>query len=295
VPSLAALRESGFEVAAVVTNPDRPAGRGRVPRPPPVKVRAEAAGIDVLQPAGAREHGLAERLTRIDPVVAVVVAYGRILPEALLEIPRFGFVNVHFSLLPAYRGAAPVQRALIDGRDETGVSIMVLSAGMDEGPVLTSRPVPVEDEDTAATLGSRLAEAGAALLPPSLRAYVAGEVVPRPQDHSRATYAPKVSAEEARIEWRRPAETVRNLVRGCNPEPGAWTTLRATRVRVLEVSPAPGARVLAPGELRFERELLVGSSDGLLALDRIQLAGGRPMSGPEAARGLRLEPGERFE
>ena len=170
----------------MVTNPDRPAGRGMRVTGSPVKQRAVAAGLEVLQPERPRDAALAAALQRIAPDVAVVVAYGKILPPALLAIPPLGFVNVHFSLLPAYRGAAPVQQALIDGRTETGVSLMVLTEGMDEGPVLAARPEPIYPSDTAGVLGDRLAAAGANLLVDTLPGYAAGAVTPVEQDHRNA-------------------------------------------------------------------------------------------------------------
>jgi methionyl-tRNA formyltransferase len=294
VPSLEALLDSDIEVAAVVTNPDRPAGRGMRIRPSPVKMAADAAGIEVLQPDSARNPGLAEALDAFGTDVATVVAYGKILPASLLARPRLGFVNLHFSLLPAYRGAAPVERALMEGCLTTGVSVMVLSEGMDEGPVLACEEVTISDSDTLGSLGARLARVGAPLLVRALPAYVSGVLEARPQDHERATYAPKVSTEEARIDWSRPSEDLRNLVRACNPEPGAWTTLLGRRLRVFSAERAPGPRRLEPGAVEATDELRAGCGDAELVLLEVQVAGRRRMSGAEAARGLRLEPGERF-
>ncbi|HEY7875038.1 MAG TPA: methionyl-tRNA formyltransferase, partial [Actinomycetota bacterium] len=181
VPSLTALVASGADIPAVVTNPDRPAGRGMKLQPSPVKRAALVAGLDVLQPASAKDPDLAGALESTAPDVAVVVAYGKILPAALLEIPRKGFVNVHFSLLPAYRGAAPVQRALMDGLDRTGVSIMVLTEGMDEGPVLATEEIAVAPEETAGEVGERLAALGAEALVSALPGYLSGDLMPEPQ------------------------------------------------------------------------------------------------------------------
>ncbi len=277
----------------MVTNPDRPAGRGLSPRPPPVKQRATAAGVPVLQPARARDESLREALAGLGPDVATVIAYGKIVPGELLAIPRLGFVNVHFSLLPAYRGAAPVSRALMDGVAVTGVSIIVLTEGMDEGPVLTSEVVPVDPEDCAGSLGARLAALGARLLVPTLEAYAGGSLVPRPQDHERATYAPRIDPAETRIDWRAPAERIRNLVRALHPEPGAWTEFRATRLKIHEVAAAtehasPGVVVAGDGDP------LVGAGTAGLVLRRVQPAGKRVMSGAEWARGARPRPGERM-
>jgi methionyl-tRNA formyltransferase len=295
VPSLDALLDSGTDVLAVVTNPDRPAGRGLRARHSPVKQWAEQAGICVYQPPRAGTAEARDWLRRLAPDVAVVVAYGSILPQALLDVPPLGFVNVHFSLLPSYRGAAPVQRAIMDGATTTGVSIMVLTAGMDEGPVLASRPAPIAPDDTAATLGSRLANLGADLLVPTLEGYAARALAPTDQDDSRATYAPRLSSADARIDWGAPAPVIRNLIRGLNPDPVAWTQLRGVRVRVLAARLATDAPALAPGEVAMAAELMTGTGDGALCLTEVQPAGKRALPGADWGRGLRLRPDERFE
>jgi methionyl-tRNA formyltransferase len=294
VPSLAALLRAGADVQAVVTNPDRPAGRGMKLQPSPVKRAATAADLDVLQPATAKDPALATALEALAPDVAVVVAYGRILPGALLEIPRRGFVNVHFSLLPAYRGAAPVQRALMDGLDRTGVSIMVLTEGMDEGPVLATEATEVAPGETAGEVGERLAEVGAALLVDALPRYVSGALDPVPQDDSAATYAPKVTPDEARVDWTGDARAIANKVRALNPAPGAWTTLGDERVKLWRVRPA-GSGDLAPGELLVADALYAGAQTGSVMIEEAQVAGKKRMSGIEMARGLRPAPGARFE
>ena len=295
VPSLESLLASDFEVAAVVTNPDRPSGRGMALRPSPVKERALSAGLEVLQPQKARAPEFHDALEELAPDVATVVAYGKILPGSLLAIPRLGFVNLHFSLLPEYRGAAPVQRAVMDGRSLSGVSIMVLTEGMDEGPVLSATEEPVHDDDTAGSLGDRLAAIGATSLVDALAAYGAGGLIPVEQDHARATYAPKITTEEAAIEWTGPSRAIRNRVRGLSPVPGAWTALRGQRVKVWATRES-AEEGLAPGELDVRDEaLIVGTGDGALELMKVQLQSKRPMSGADAARGLRLAPGERFE
>ena len=293
MPSLQELLASDIEVAAVVTNPDRPAGRKLQLQAPPAKQAAVDAGLEVLQPEKARDPEFQKRLRELGPDVATVVAYGKILPVSVLEIPPLGFVNLHFSLLPAYRGAAPVQRALMEGVKETGASVMVLTEGMDEGPVLGERVVEVRDEDTAGSLGARLAEVGAPLLVETIQAYATGDIVPAEQDHEAATYAPKITTEEARIDWTKSATAIRNLVRGLNPAPGAWTTLRETRLKVLQADHREGAG--RPGEIVDGRELVVATGAGALALTEVQPAGKRAMSGSELARGLRPASGESFE
>ncbi|MDQ4057516.1 MAG: methionyl-tRNA formyltransferase [Actinomycetota bacterium] len=295
VPSLDALIASRIGVAAVVTNPDRPAGRGMELRPSPVKRRALAAGIEVLQPARARTDEFHEQLRELAPDVATVVAYGKILPASLLALPSRGFINLHFSLLPAYRGAAPVQRAIMEGNEVSGVSVIVLTEGMDEGPVLASVAEEVTSDDTAGTLGERLARMGAPLLVDSLAAFASGELAPVPQRHEDATYAPKITTEEARIDWRDRAAAIRNKVRGLNPVPGAWTTLLGKRVKVLLAQEADFDGLNAGALSQREGTLFVGTGERALELTLVQLQGKRAMSGGEAARGLRLAPGEGFE
>lgn len=297
VPSLEALLRSEHEVSAVVTNPDRPAGRGYEVQRPPAKTVAEAAGVEVFQPARARDPEVRAWLQDKDPDVAVVVAYGKILPGDLLTVPPHGFLNVHFSLLPAYRGAAPVQRALLDGLEVTGITIMKLTEGMDEGPLLAAREVAVGRDETAGELGPRLAAEGAALLVETLDPYVAGELRPREQDHESATYAPKITTEEARIDWSASRERVRNQVRALNPAPGAWTTLDGVRMKLHRAALADReGDPIAPGTLEVDAHgrLLAAAGDGWVVLEEVQPAGKRSMSGAELARGLRLGPEARL-
>jgi methionyl-tRNA formyltransferase len=294
VPSLEALLDAGADIAAVVTNPDRPAGRGLERQESPVKSAARAAGLEVEQPERGAGPELTERLARARLDAAVVVAYGRLLPASMLEIPRLGFVNLHFSLLPEYRGAAPVQWALIEGARETGVSVMTLDEGMDEGPILATERVPIHPDETAGELGWRLARLGAPLLVRALRDYIEGTLVPRPQE-GHPTYAPKISSEQARVDWARSSATIRNLVRGLNPEPGAWSTLRGTRLKVWDVESAVDATGLVVAELRAGDGLVAGTGNGAVELREVQLAGRRRMTGRELARGLRLRRGERME
>jgi methionyl-tRNA formyltransferase len=285
----------GIDVIAVVTNPDRPAGRKLEPKPPPVKVAALDAGLDVIQPEKARDPEFIQHIRDLAPDVAPVVAYGKILPASLLEIPPLGFVNVHFSLLPAYRGAAPVQRALMDGVDETGVSIILLTEGMDEGPILAVEKTKVAPDESAGEVGERLAEVGAGLLVDSLKKYAAGSLRPVEQDHAAATYASKIDSEQARIDWSQPAEKVRDLARALDPEPGAWTTLRGRRIKIFRARPSTDP-ARAAGEIAWsDGRLSAGTGTRPVDLTQVQPAGKRRMSGDEMARGLRPAPGERFE
>lgn len=289
------MLSSGLELIAAVTNPDRAAGRGLRGRPSPVKVAAQAAGIKVFQPQSIKDPSWQGVVGALRPEVCIVVAYGKILPRTLLEVPDLGFINVHFSLLPAYRGAAPVQRALMDGATETGASIMSITEGMDEGPVLAIRRVTVSPDDTSASLGDRLAAGGADLLIPTVLGHASGAVEPQPQDEEAATYAPKISEAETRIDWSKPAHVIRNLVRALEPAPGAWTTFRGKRIKIREVATVGEAGpTVAPGELVAGDPLLVGTGSDPLEVSVAQSEGKRAMSGAELARGLRLEPSEAF-
>lgn len=263
-------------------------------KPSPVKEVALSAGLEVVQPEKARDSELADWLTAAEVDVATVVAYGKILPASLLEIPRLGFVNVHFSLLPKYRGAAPVQRALIEGETETGVSIMVLTEGMDEGPVLATRSRPIGPDETAGEVGESLAAVGARLLVEALIGYRDGSLQPREQDHAAATYAAKIAPEDALIDWSRSSGQIRDLVRGCNPIPGAWTSLGDRRLKVHRVRPAAGQDGLAPGAARAGDSLFAGTGDVPVELVEVQMEGRKRMAGTELARGLRLDPDARF-
>lgn len=259
----------------------------------PVKERAAAAGLEVLQPDRARDPELARRLEELGVDVATVVAYGSILPQSLLDVPALGFVNVHFSLLPLYRGAAPVQRAIMDGSEVTGVSIMVLTAGMDEGPVLAALEEPIRPDDTAGTLGDRLAIRGAPLLVETLERYASKKLIPVAQDATRATYAPKIGTGEARIDWSRPAGRIVDHVRGLNPVPGAFTTGGARRLKVYAARSADAHG--EPGTILDPEHFVVAAGEGAVALLEVQLQGKRRMTGEEAARGMRVATGDRFE
>jgi methionyl-tRNA formyltransferase len=294
VPSLAALLASDIEIAAVVTNPDRPSGRGLTKRASPVKEVASAAGIEVIQPERARDPLFVEQIEELKPDIACVVAYGKLLPPNLLAVPPLGFVNAHFSLLPAYRGAAPVQWALIKGESVTGVSIMVLTEGMDEGPLLATEPVSVDPADSAATLGPRLADIAAPLLVESMTGYAGGRLTPSPQPAEGVSFAPKLTARDVRVDWSRTASDVHNLIRGANPEPGAWTTFRERRMKILEASPSAGH--LPEGHVELGHDgLHVGCGDGVLLVTKAQLQGKRALSGAELGRGLHLGGGDHFE
>jgi methionyl-tRNA formyltransferase len=293
VPSLDALLSSRHDVVAVLTRPDAPAGRGRRVAPSPVAVRAQAAGVEVLKPA--RLPDALDRLRQIGPDCAPVVAYGTLVPAPALGIPRHGWVNLHFSLLPAWRGAAPVQHALLHGDDVTGATVFRLEEGLDTGPVLAVMTERVQPRDTAGFLLDRLARAGAGLLVTTLDALERGEVVARPQPSTGISYAPKLTVADAQVRWERPAFAVDRQVRACTPAPGAWTTWRGERLGLDPVSPAE-ATGLAAGEVRAgRREVLVGCGDGqAVRLGEVRPAGKRAMPADAWARGVRGLDGTTF-
>jgi len=300
VPSLTRLVKEGHDVAAVVTRPDRPAGRGQRLRSSPVKQVAEEVGLPIIQPVTIRDPGVGEHLRRVQPEVIVVVAFGQILPRAILEIPPKGCLNVHASLLPKYRGAAPIPWALIRGETVTGVTIMEVVEALDAGPVLLQRPVPIAPADTAGSLEERLAVLGAEALVETLRALERGEVPRTPQDDAEATYAPKLPPDLGRLDWTQSAVDLWNVVRGLAPQPGAYTFFQGRLVRVLGAEPfdgdqsrtLPSDRRAAAGivvAIRRGAGIEVATGRGTLLLTLLQPEGKRVMSGEEFSRGYRVE------
>jgi methionyl-tRNA formyltransferase len=289
VPSLEALLASDHEVAAVVTRPDAPAGRGRTLRPSPVRECAEAAGVQVLTPAHPRDADFQARLRELAPDCCPVVAYGALVPQPVLEIPVHGWVNLHFSLLPAWRGAAPVQHALLHGDEVTGATTFRLEAGMDTGPVYGVTTEQVRPTDTSGDLLDRLARSGAGLLVATLDGIERGQLRPVPQPADGVSLAPKITVEDARVDWSAPAVRVDRLVRACTPAPGAWTTLRGKRVKLGPVTPTD--EVLPAGEIGGD---LVGTATTAVRLGGVRPEGKGAMPAADWLRGLRLEPGERF-
>jgi len=289
VPSLQALLGSRHEVVAVLTRPDAPVGRGRTLTPSPVKQAALEAGVEVLT-GRPRDPELQARLRSLDLDAAPVVAYGALLPAELLEVPRHGWVNLHFSVLPAWRGAAPVQHALIAGDEVTGATTFRIEEGLDTGPVFGSFTELVRPRDTAGDLLERLATAGAELLVRTLDGIEDGELVAVPQPAEGVSRAPKLEVADAQVRWERPAYAIDRLVRGCTPAPGAWTTLPdGSRLGLGPVEVVDDVLDLAPGELRVgRRDVLVGAGSGAVRLGLVTAPGKRPMPAPDWARGARL-------
>jgi methionyl-tRNA formyltransferase len=303
VPSLEALLGEGFDVLAVVTQPDKPQGRSRSQAvPPPVKVAAQAEGIPVLQPARPTDREFVERVRALAPDVGVVVAYGHILKPELLAIPRHGMVNMHPSLLPELRGAAPVEWAILNGLEKTGVTIMRMDEGLDSGPILHQLPHYVEPEVTGGELSAHLAEMGAQALVETLSLLAQGALKPVPQDHARATYAPKLTREAARIRWSDPADAVSRTIRALDPKPGAWTVLQTgngkretgnAEVKLFGARPVAGRG--SPGEvLTADGQLLIAAGTGAVEVDEVQPAGKPRMPAVDWIRGRAIAAGGRF-
>jgi methionyl-tRNA formyltransferase len=297
VPALDALLRSAHEVAAVVTRPDAPVGRGLHFAPSPVAERAAAVGLEVLKPVRPRDPDFVDRLRAIGPDCCPVTAYGALIPQAVLDVPTWGWVNLHFSVLPAWRGAAPVQHAILHGDDITGATTFRLVAELDAGPVFGVVTEPIGPRDTAGELLARLAEPGAALLVATLDGIESGQLEARPQPSDGVSYAPKITAEDARVRWDRPAIAVDRQIRACTPVPGAWTMLGQARLKLwpLAKAAAPGfpdgadEEPLDPGSLRVRRSgVLVGTATGLVELGDVQPDGKRRMSAAAWARGLHL-------
>jgi methionyl-tRNA formyltransferase len=293
VPSLDALLKSQHEVVAVVTRPDAPAGRGLRVSQSPVALRAEQVGLEVLKPAKPAEPDFLDRLREIGPDACAVTAYGALIPQRALDIPAHGWVNLHFSLLPAWRGAAPVQHAILHGDEITGATTFLIVKELDAGPTYGVLTEPIRRSDTAGDLLDRLAVSGAGLLVTTMDGISSGELVAVPQPPDGVSLAPKITQEDARIRWDEPAMAVDRRIRACTPAPGAWTVLGDTRLKlgpVAEMPPdAAGAR-LGPGELQvIQAGVVAGTATGPVRLGEVQPHGKRRMTAAEWVRGLRLD------
>jgi methionyl-tRNA formyltransferase len=296
-PTLEHLVRAGHEVALVVTQPDRPKGRGGELSAPPVKVAAAALGIPVTQPETIKNNAeFRAQLEKLAPEAIIVVGYGRIIPQWMIELPRHGNLNVHASLLPKYRGAAPIQWAIAKGETTTGVTTMRIDAGLDTGDILLQAAMPIRASETAVTLGPRLAELGAALLIETLQRLEAGTLAPTPQEHAQATLAPILKKEDGLIDWKRPAMETWNRWRGFQPWPGAYTTFRGKGLQVVEARVVHESSSLAPGELSASGAKLLVGCGGESALEIVELQPEAKKRMPAAAflSGYRLQAGEKF-
>lgn len=290
VPSLKALID-GHTVVGVVTQPDRPAGRGQHLTPPPVKEVAEAHSISVIQPKSLKREDALEQLSDWEPDIIAVAAFGQILPQAALDIPPFGCVNVHASLLPRWRGAAPIQAAILHGDNQTGVTIMKMDAGLDTGPILRQRSVPILDRDTAGSMSEKLADLGAQLLADTLPAYTAGELELQPQDDDQATLAPMLRKADGRMQFDLPAVQLERMVRAYDPWPGTHFYWRGRRIAVHSAQAVAATRAAEAGSTTVYQDLpAIQTGDGLLVLHTVQPAGSRPMPGSAFLNGAQDFP-----
>lgn len=285
LPTLQALTER-YEVVGVVTQPDRPAGRGRSLTPPPVKVLAQSLGLEFIQPQRMKEPGALEQLQSWNPDLIVVAAFGQILRQNVLDLPAYGCINVHASLLPRWRGAAPIQAAILAGDELSGVTIMKMDAGIDTGAWLSMREEPILPDDTAETLSARLAKLGAELLMETLPLYLEGKLTPIPQDESTSTYARMIQKEQGQLDFSQPAQQLERMIRAYQPWPGAHTQIGETMLKVTRAHVSKGGA--NPGDLSIINNLpAIGTCDGWLVLDEVQPAGKKPMPGAVFLNGAR--------
>jgi methionyl-tRNA formyltransferase len=298
VPSLKGLAGDGFAIAGVVTQPDRPRGRGKKLAPSPVKEAAAVLGLKVFQPRRVREAEFVSVLEGLRPDVIAVVAFGQILPAAVLSIPSLGCVNVHASLLPEYRGAAPMQRAVMDGKERTGITIMRMNQGLDSGDILLQSAIKIGADESFGSVHDRLAGLGAGLLAEALKLLGAGKLAGIPQDHQRATYAPMITRQDEIIDWQRGAGDIKNRIRGLNPRPGARTFLGDRVLKIWAASVArdhdlSGSAGAVPGQVLDSAGggLAVRCGDGAVVIEQLQLQGGKKLGAGEFLRGCRIAPG----
>lgn len=296
VPALDAIAASPHELVGVITRPDAPSGRGRKLTPSPVGLRAEELGVPVLKPTHPRDPGFQDALRALEPDCCPVVAYGALIPRSALDIPRHGWVNLHFSVLPAWRGAAPVQHSIWAGDEYTGATTFQIVEALDAGPMFGVMTERIKPTDTAGDLLERLAEGGSSLLVATLDGIADGALEARTQPLEGVTLAPKITVDDARISWTDPAAGIDRLIRACTPGPGAWTTLDGERVKVGPVSLEEDAADLAPGAIRVgKNHVLVGTSTGAVRLGEVKAFGKKQMAAADWARGVRLPETATFE
>ncbi len=296
VPCLKALLKEGLQVAGVVTQPDRPKGRGQKHIPGAVKEEAVFHGLDIYQPLNLKDSEFVRQMAELSPEVIVVVAFGRILPRVILDLPLMGCINVHASLLPKYRGAAPIHRAIINGEKITGITTMLINESLDSGDILLQEAVPIHKEDTVGTLHDRLASLGANLLVKTLRLLEAGDLTPVPQDHSKATYAYMISSEDEVLDWNAPAGAIFNHVRGMDPWPGAKTSLnekllKIWRVEAIETECSREGTIPGQVVVSGPEGLVVQANPGLVDVKELQLQGGKRLPAVDFLRGRPVRTG----
>jgi methionyl-tRNA formyltransferase len=292
VPTLERIVESGRQVVSVVTQPDRPRGRGQQLMPPPVKEAALRLGLPVYQPERVRRPEAVEHLRALQVDAMVVVGYGQIIPQSVIDLAPLGIINVHASLLPKYRGAGPIQWAIVRGETRTGVTTMRIDAGLDTGDMLLKRETEIGPDENAVELGERLSTMGAELLVETLAGLEQGSIRPEKQDDSQATLAPLLKKEDGLIDWTRPAAAIHNQVRGLQPWPGAYSTLRGQALHIWKTQPVEDARTAPPGAVISIKPLTIAAGAGALALLEVQPEGRRRMSGADFANGQRLAENE---
>ena len=294
VPALEGLVKGGWPVIAVVTQPDRPQGRGQTLAPPPVKVTAEGLSLPVLQPEKVRHPDFLETFRKLAPDIVVVAAFGQILPTEIIRGPKEGCINIHPSLLPKYRGAAPINRALMEGEEKTGITIMQLDEGVDSGAILLQEETPIGPEENFGELQDRLAIMGADLLRMALAMLLSGTLLPHPQDHRLATAAPRISREEGRIRWERDCGQIVSLVRGLSPVPCAHTLLGGKQLRIFSAAAEPADAAEAPGTVIGEAAgiLRVAAGNGYVLLKEVQAEGKKRMTVSDFLRGCPIAPGQ---
>jgi methionyl-tRNA formyltransferase len=294
VPALEALQAAGHEIVLVVTQPDRPKGRGRKIEPPPVKKSAQRFGLPVIQPATLRDDSVRQTLQAAEADFFIVVAFGHLLRESVLNMPRQGCINVHASLLPRYRGPAPIHWAVINGETETGVTTMMMDKGLDTGDILLTAKEVIGAADTAGTIHDRLARLGSALICRTLEAFADGTIRRTPQDHSAATYAPLLKKTDGLIDWKKPSTRIETFIRGMCPWPGAFTFWKNTRLKIFKAEVAARAAAAVPGTVLggLPDRLTVATSDGALSILELQSASGSRLPVSEFLRGCRIHSGD---
>ena len=298
VPSLKALIVAGNKVVSVVTQPDKPKGRGKVLTPPPVKELALQHNIPVLQPEKIRDETFINVIKGLCPDIIVVIAYGKILPKAILDIPPKGCINVHASLLPKYRGAAPINWAIINGEPETGITTMLMDEGMDTGDILLTEKIKIKDDDTASDIHDRLKDLGAQVLLKTIHALEKGTIKPVPQDNFQASYAPMLKKEDGRIDWTLGPEGIRNLIRGLNPWPGAYTRWEGMQIKIFKAEITSKEKVAElPGTVLYsiDKGICVATGKGSLLITELQPENRNRMSVSEFIKGYRIAKGQIFD